>query len=314
MKLSVDVTVYNEEDNVIPLCQKEYEALEGIDYELILVDDGSTDKTVENAKSVANERTKLLIFNKNYGQSTAMSAGIDMAQGEFVVTMDGDLQNDPADIPKMLQKLEESGMDVVAGVRANRQDGFVLRKFPSKIANWIIRNLTDVRLSDYGCSLRIYRQDIAKNLGLYGELHRFIPVLAKLQGAKMTEVDVNHHARIHGESKYGINRTFKVMADLILMIFFQKYLRRPMHLFGGLGIITFGLGFAIDLYLVIYKFVTGADIWGRPLLLLGSIMILAGIQFITVGIIAEIMMRTYYESQNKTVYRLKETYIGQAKA
>jgi len=314
MKLSVVVTVYNEEDNVIPLCQKEYEALEGIDYELILVDDGSTDKTVENAKSVANERTKLLIFNKNYGQSTAMSAGIDMAQGEFVVTMDGDLQNDPADIPKMLQKLEESGMDVVAGVRANRQDGFVLRKFPSKIANWIIRNLTDVRLSDYGCSLRIYRQDIAKNLGLYGELHRFIPVLAKLQGAKMTEVDVNHHARIHGESKYGINRTFKVMADLILMIFFQKYLRRPMHLFGGLGIITFGLGFAINLYLVIYKFVTGADIWGRPLLLLGSIMILAGIQFITVGIIAEIMMRTYYESQNKTVYRLKETYIGQAKA
>ncbi|OEK00805.1 family 2 glycosyl transferase [Roseivirga sp. 4D4] len=314
MKLSVVVTVYNEEDNVIPLCEKEYEALEGIDYELILVDDGSTDKTVENAKSIANDRTKLLIFNKNYGQSTAMSAGIDAAQGEYIVTMDGDLQNDPADIPKMIRKLEESGMDVVAGVRANRKDGFVLRKFPSKIANWIIRNTTDVRLSDYGCSLRIYKQDIAKNLGLYGELHRFIPVLAKLQGAKMTEVDVNHHARIHGESKYGINRTFKVMADLILMIFFQKYLRRPMHLFGGLGILTFAIGFMIDLYLVIYKFVTGADIWGRPLLLLGSIMILAGIQFVTVGIIVEIMMRTYYESQNKTVYRLKETYIGQAKA
>ncbi len=314
MKLSVVVTVYNEEDNVIPLCQKEYEALEGIDYELILVDDGSTDKTVENAKSVANDRTKLLIFNKNYGQSTAMSAGIDAAEGEYIVTMDGDLQNDPIDIPKMMHKLEESGMDVVAGVRANRKDGFVLRKFPSKIANWIIRNTTDVKLSDYGCSLRIYKRDIAKNLGLYGELHRFIPVLAKLQGAKMTEVDVNHHARIHGESKYGINRTFKVMADLILMIFFQKYFRRPMHLFGGLGIITFGIGFLMDLYLVIYKFVTGEDIWGRPLLLLGSILILAGIQFITVGIIAELMMRTYYESQNKTVYRLKETYIGQAKA
>ncbi len=314
MKLSVVVTVYNEEDNVIPLCQKEYEALEGIDYELILVDDGSTDKTIENAKSIANDRTKLLIFNKNYGQSTAMSAGIDAAQGEYIVTMDGDLQNDPIDIPKMMHKLEESGLDVVAGVRANRKDGFVLRKFPSKIANWIIRNTTDVKLSDYGCSLRIYKRDIAKNLGLYGELHRFIPVLAKLQGAKMTEVDVNHHARIHGESKYGINRTFKVMADLILMIFFQKYFRRPMHLFGGLGIITFGIGFLMDLYLVIYKFVTGEDIWGRPLLLLGSILILAGIQFITVGIIAELMMRTYYESQNKTVYRLKETYIGQAKA
>jgi len=314
MKLSVVVSVYNEEDNVIPLCEKEYEALEGIDYELILVDDGSSDKTVENIKKVANDRTKLLIFNKNYGQSTAMQAGIDAAQGEYIVTMDGDLQNDPADIPSMMAKLEESGMDVVAGVRANRKDGFVLRKFPSKIANWIIRNTTDVRLSDYGCSLRIYKADIAKNLGLYGELHRFIPVLAKLQGAKMTEVDVNHHARIHGESKYGINRTFKVMADLILMIFFQKYLRRPMHLFGGVGIITLGLGFLIDLYLVIYKFVTGADIWGRPLLLLGSIMILAGLQFITVGIIAELVMRTYYESQNKTVYRLKETFVGKADA
>lgn len=311
MKLSVVVTVYNEEENVIPLCQKEYEALEGIDYELILVDDGSTDDTVKNIKSIANDRTRLLIFNKNYGQSTAMSAGIDAAEGDYIVTMDGDLQNDPADIPNMMKKLEESGMDVVAGVRANRKDGFVLRKFPSKIANWIIRNTTDVRLSDYGCSLRIYRKDIAKNLGLYGELHRFIPVLAKLQGAKMTEVNVNHHARIHGESKYGINRTFKVMADLILMIFFQKYFRRPMHLFGGLGIITFFIGFLIDLYLVIYKFATGEDIWGRPLLLLGSILLLAGIQFITVGIIAELMMRTYFESQNKKTYRLKEVFVGE---
>lgn len=310
MKLSVVVTVYNEEDNVIPLCEKEYEALEGIDYELILVDDGSTDNTVENVRKVANSRTKLLVFNKNYGQSTAMSAGIDTAQGEYIVTMDGDLQNDPSDIPAMMAKLEESGMDVVAGVRANRQDGFVLRKFPSKIANWIIRRTTDVQLSDYGCSLRIYKSDIAKNLGLYGELHRFIPVLAKLQGAQMTEVDVKHHSRIHGESKYGINRTFRVMADLILMIFFQKYSRRPMHLFGGWGIITFMAGFAIDLYLVIYKFATGEDIWGRPLLLLGSILILAGIQFITVGIIAELMMRTYFESQNKKTYRLKETFVG----
>ena len=310
MKLSVVVTVYNEEENVIPLCEKEYEALEGIDYELILVDDGSTDNTVKNVRKVANSRTKLLVFNKNYGQSTAMSAGIDTAQGEYIVTMDGDLQNDPSDIPAMMAKLEESGMDVVAGVRANRQDGFVLRKFPSKIANWIIRRTTDVQLSDYGCSLRIYKSDIAKNLGLYGELHRFIPVLAKLQGAQMTEVDVKHHSRIHGESKYGINRTFRVMADLILMIFFQKYSRRPMHLFGGWGIITFMAGFAIDLYLVIYKFATGEDIWGRPLLLLGSILILAGIQFITVGIIAELMMRTYFESQNKKTYRLKETFVG----
>ena len=312
MKLSVVVTVYNEENNVIPLCQKVYKALEGMDYELILVDDGSTDKTVVNVRSVANERTRLLVFTKNYGQSTAMSAGIDTAQGEYIVTMDGDLQNDPADIPKMMNRLEETGMDVVAGVRANRKDGALLRKFPSKVANRIIRNITGVRLSDYGCSLRIYRKDIAKNLGLYGELHRFIPVLARLQGAKMTEIEVNHHARVHGQSKYGINRTFKVIPDLILMVFFQKYFRKPMHLFGGVGIITFLVGLLIDLYLMVYKFVTGADIWGRPLLLLGSILILAGIQFITIGIIAELMMRTYYESQNKTVYRLKETYIGQA--
>ena len=310
MKLSVIVTVYNEEDNVIPLCQKEYEALEDIDYELILVDDGSTDKTVENIRQVANSRTKLLVFNKNYGQSTAMTAGIDAANGEYVVTMDGDLQNDPSDIPAMMAKLEESGLDVVAGVRANRQDGFVLRKFPSKIANWIIRITTGVRLSDYGCSLRIYKKDIAKNLGLYGELHRFIPVLAKLQGAKMTEVDVKHHSRIHGESKYGINRTFRVMADLILMIFFQKYFRRPMHLFGGFGIFLFSSGMLVNVYLLIVKFGFGQDIWGRPLLILGAILLLAGIQFITMGIISELMMRTYFESQNKKTYRLKEEFVG----
>jgi len=310
MKLSVVVTVYNEEDNVIPLCEKEYEALEGIDYELILVDDGSIDNTVENVLKIANGRTKLLAFNKNYGQSTAMTAGIDAAIGDYIVTMDGDLQNDPSDIPNMMAKLESSGMDVVAGVRANRQDGFVLRKFPSKIANWIIRSLTDVRLTDYGCSLRIYRKDIAKNLGLYGELHRFIPVLAKLQGAKMTEVDVKHHSRIHGESKYGINRTFRVMADLILMIFFQKYFRRPMHLFGGFGIFLFSSGMLVNVYLLIVKFAFGQDIWGRPLLILGAILLLGGIQFITMGIIAELMMRTYFESQNKKTYRLKETVIG----
>jgi glycosyltransferase involved in cell wall biosynthesis len=310
MKLSVVVTVYNEEDNVIPLCEKEYEALEGIDYELILVDDGSIDNTVENVLKIANGRTKLLVFNKNYGQSTAMTAGIDAAIGDYIVTMDGDLQNDPSDIPNMMAKLESSGMDVVAGVRANRQDGFVLRKFPSKIANWIIRSLTDVRLTDYGCSLRIYRKDIAKNLGLYGELHRFIPVLAKLQGAKMTEVDVKHHSRIHGESKYGINRTFRVMADLILMIFFQKYFRRPMHLFGGFGIFLFSSGMLVNVYLLIVKFAFGQDIWGRPLLILGAILLLGGIQFITMGIIAELMMRTYFESQNKKTYRLKETILG----
>lgn len=234
LQLSLVVTVYNEEENIQPLLAAVYEALEGISYELILVDDGSTDKTVAMAKQHANTATRVLIFNKNYGQTTALAAGIDHATGAYIVTMDGDLQNDPSDIPMMLQKAIDEDWDVVAGVRANRQDGFVLRKLPSKFANWMIRNTTKVYLKDYGCSLRVYKANIAQNMGLYGELHRFIPVLAKQEGARMTEVNVKHHPRIHGTSKYGLNRTFKVLADLILMLFFQKYLQRPIHIFGGL--------------------------------------------------------------------------------
>jgi len=313
MKVSVVVSVYNEEDNVEPLIQQVHAALKDISYELILVDDGSKDKTVAKIKAASNAHTKLVIFRKNYGQSTAMMAGIDYATGEYIVTMDGDLQNDPADIPAMIQKLESDDWEVVAGRRANRKDGFILRKFPSKIANWIIRNSTDVRLSDYGCSLRIYKSEIAKNLGLYGELHRFIPVLAAAQGAKMTEVDVRHHARIHGESKYGINRTFKVIVDLLLMLFFQKYFRRPMHLFGGVGLLFFGMGLLINLYLLIIK-IGGADIWGRPILILGAILLFAGIQFITVGISMELMMRTYFESQAKKTYVVREVFQGESKA
>lgn len=313
MKLSVVVSVYNEEDNVLPLIEKVKEALNHIDYELILVDDGSTDETVKRAKAANNPRTKVVIFRKNFGQSTAMMAGIDYAQGQYIVTMDGDLQNDPADIPHMMEKLESEGWDVVAGRRANRQDDFVLRKFPSKIANWIIRKSTGVYLNDYGCSLRIYRAEIAKNLGLYGELHRFIPVLAALQGAKMTEVDVKHHARMHGSSKYGINRTFKVIVDLLLMLFFQKYFRRPMHLFGGFGLFFLLFGVLINFYLLILK-IGGADIWGRPILILGAILLFAGIQFITIGISMELMMRTYFESQDKKTYIVKEVYQGGQKA
>jgi glycosyltransferase involved in cell wall biosynthesis len=309
MKISIVVTVYNEEDNVKPLIDRVDEAMQGIDYELVLVDDGSKDATVKMAKAASNFRTKMVIFRRNYGQSTAMMAGIDHAEGEFIATMDGDLQNDPLDIPIMLKKCEDEAWDVVAGRRANRKDGFVLRKFPSKIANWIIRNSTDVHLNDYGCSLRVYRAEIAKGLGLYGELHRFIPVLAALQGAKMTEVDVRHHPRTAGKSKYGINRTFKVMADLILMVFFQKYLQRPMHLFGGFGFVFFILGAAINLYLLIEK-IGGADIWGRPILILGAILLFAGIQFITIGLSMELMMRTYFESQDKKTYSVKEVFKG----
>lgn len=308
--LSVVITVYNEEDNIQPLLQATYAALSGMDYEVILVEDGSTDRTVAEVKKYANTRTKLVIFNRNYGQTTALAAGIDQATGQYIATMDGDLQNDPSDIPGMLQKAMDEEWDVVAGRRANRKDGFVLRKIPSKIANWIIRNSTNVHLKDYGCTLRVYKADIAQNMGLYGELHRFIPVLAKQQGAKMTEVDVKHHPRIHGTSKYGLSRTFKVMADLILMLFFQKYFQRPIHLFGGLGLLAFLLGGMINVYLLVLK-IMGEDIWGRPILILGFMLILGGIQLITTGIISEIIVRTYFESQDKKTYRIKSLYTGE---
>ncbi len=308
--LSVVITVYNEEDNIQPLLKATYAALSGMDYEVILVEDGSTDRTVAEVKKYANTRTKLVIFNRNYGQTTALAAGIDQATGEYIATMDGDLQNDPTDLPGMLQKAINEEWDVVAGRRANRKDGFVLRKIPSKIANWIIRNSTNVHLKDYGCTLRVYKAEIAQNMGLYGELHRFIPVLAKQEGAKMTEVDVKHHPRIHGTSKYGLSRTFKVMADLILMLFFQKYFQRPIHLFGGLGLVAFLLGGIINVYLLVLK-ILGEDIWGRPILILGFILILGGIQLITTGIISEIIVRTYFESQDKKTYRVKALYTGE---
>ena len=308
--LSVVITVYNEEENIKPLLEATYSALSEIEYEIILVEDGSTDGTVSEVKKYANERTKLIIFSRNFGQTTALAAGIDKATGSYIATMDGDLQNDPTDLPMMLSKAIDEEWDVVAGRRANRKDGFVLRKIPSKIANWVIRNTTKVYLNDYGCTLRVYKAEIAQNMGLYGELHRFIPVLAKQQGAKMTEVDVKHHPRIHGTSKYGLSRTFKVMADLILMLFFQKYFQRPIHLFGGLGLISFLTGSLISFYLLILK-ILGEDIWGRPIMIVGFILILGGIQLITTGIIAEIIVRTYFESQNKKTYSVKSVYQGE---
>lgn len=307
--LSVVITLLNEEDNIEPLFKNIRKALQGFHYELILVDDGSTDRTVDRIKNLADHRTKLISFYRNYGQTAALAAGIDNATGQFVVTMDGDLQNDPADIPAMLDKLKAENLDVVAGNRKNRQDGMLLRKIPSRIANRMIRNLTGVLMHDYGCTLKVFRIEIAKRLGLYGDLHRFIPILAVLQGARIAEMDVHHHARIHGVSKYGIGRTFKVMSDLILMVFFQKYFRRPIHLFGPIGIISFTVGAAINIYLLVLK-IMGKDIWGRPILILGITLLLTGIQFLTFGIIAELMMRTYYESQKKKTYEVREVFTS----
>lgn len=312
MELSVIITLLNEEDNIVPLFDSIRKALVHYDYELILIDDGSTDSTVAKIKALADHRTRLISFNRNYGQTAAMAAGIDHAHGDYIVTMDGDLQNDPSDIPAMLMKLKEEGWDVVAGNRKNRKDGMLWRKIPSRIANRMIRNLTGVFIRDYGCTLKVFKREIALRLGLYGELHRFIPILAVLQGGKITDMDVKHHARIHGKSKYGIGRTLKVASDLMLMVFFQKYFRRPIHLFGPIGIISFAIGFAINFYMLVLK-IMGQDIWGRPLLILGVSLVLAGIQFLTFGLIAELIMRTYYESQNKKTYNVREVFRGKRK-
>lgn len=305
MKLSIVIPLMNEEESIKPLFEALKSALSGIEHEIIIVDDGSTDATVSTAKKYAPGNTKILIFNKNYGQTTALAAGIDHAGGELIATMDGDLQNDPADIPAMIEYLVENDLDVVAGRRAGRKDGMFLRKIPSRIANVLIRTMTDVHIRDYGCTLKVFKKDVAKNLGLYGELHRFIPVLVQLYGARMAEMDVRHNPRKYGVSKYGIGRTFKVLSDLLFMVFFQKYGQKPMHLFGTLGFLAFFLGIAINLYLLIVK-LTGQEIGGRPLLMLGVILTFTGIQLITTGFIAEFIMRTYYESQNKKPYIVRE--------
>lgn len=306
-ELSVVITVMNEEENIKPLLEAVRSALSAIDYEIILVDDGSTDKTKQQILEHADDRTVLVELRKNYGQSTAMTAGIDHSHGRYVALLDGDLQNDPTDIPAMLELLKKEDWDVVAGNRKKRKDGFILRKIPSKIANALIRKMTGVYIKDYGCTLKVFRREIAEELGLYGELHRFIPVLAKLQGAKITQVDVKHHPRIHGKSKYGLNRTFKVMSDLVLMVFMRKYMQKPMHLFGPIGFVSFGIGVAINIYLLILKLM-GNDIGGKPLLILGLILLLGGIQFITIGIVADINVRTYFESQNKKTYTVRRVY------
>lgn len=306
-ELSVVITLLNEEENIRPLLDSIRQALSVIDYEVVLVDDGSTDKTREVVLQNTDERTTLIELRKNYGQSTAMSAGIDHSKGRFIALLDGDLQNDPSDIPAMLELLKKEDWDVVAGNRRNRKDGFILRKLPSKIANAMIRRMTGVYIKDYGCTLKVFKREIALELGLYGELHRFIPVLAKMQGARITQVDVKHHPRQFGKSKYGINRTFKVMIDLILVVFLRKYMQKPMRLFGAIGFISLGLGVIINLYLLVWKLL-GHDIWNRPILILGLILLLGGIQLITIGILAEINIRTYFESQNKKTYTIRKVY------
>lgn len=305
-KLSLVICVWNEEPNIKPLSDQIKAALDGLDYEAVFVDDGSTDNTREEIRRINDERFILVELKRNYGQSSALQAGIDQAEGEYIALIDGDLQNDPADVPRMLKMIETEGWDMVAGVRANRQDGMFLRKVPSKVANYLIRRATGIHMKDLGCTLKIFTNETIKSIHIYGELHRYIPALITLEGAtKITQTDVNHRPREFGSSKYNLSRTTRVMSDLILMVFFKKYMQRPMHFFGNIGIITLGIGVLINFYLLVLK-IMGNDIWGKPLLLLGILLVLGGIQFITTGIIAEVQMRTYFESQKKKPYRVKK--------
>lgn len=311
LDISVVVPVYNEEENVSALADKIISAVEplGKSFEIILVDDGSTDGTRDEIKKLVKgyKFIKAVFFRRNYGQTPALAAGIDFASGEVIITMDGDLQNDPDDIGRVLDTLDE-GYDVVSGWRKNRQDDLLSRKIPSMIANRIISKLTGVQLHDYGCALKAYKKEIAKDIPLYGELHRFIPALASIEGAKIKEIPVNHHARQFGKSKYNILRTFKVILDLITVVFLRKFLTRPLHVFGRMGLISFFLGFCISAYLAFGKIIYHVQIGNRPLLLLGVLLILTGVQLINSGIIAEIQIRTYFESQDKKIYRVKETH------
>jgi len=310
-KVSIVIPVFNEEGNVPILYDKLKKVLDnlGIDYEIIFVDDGSTDRTREILEEIASKdkKVKVIEFARNFGQTSAMMAGMDFATGDVIITMDGDLQNDPEDIPRLLEKIEE-GYDVVSGWRKNRKDAAISRKLPSKIANWLIGKITGVRIHDYGCTLKAYRSDVIKKVRLYGELHRFIPALASTvtSTSKIIEIPVKHHPRIYGKSKYGISRTFKVIVDLIFIWFLKKFMQKPIHFFGILGLILLLIGSASFLYLVGLKLL-GHSIGGRPLLIISVLFILSGLQMFTTGIISEILMRIYYESQNKTPYVVGRT-------
>lgn len=309
MELSVVIPVMNERENIGPLLANISSALQGMSYEVIFVDDGSTDGTVEELIRLSGPNIRILVFGRNYGQTSAMAAGIESAMGEFVVTMDGDLQNDASDIPLMLKRLRKNNLDVVVGIRKKRKDGIFLRKIPSIIANFLIRKMVGINITDIGCTLKVFRNHLAKKLDLYGELHRFIPVLASMHGAKIDEMQVKHHSRQSGQSKYGISRVVKVLSDLMLMLFFIKYRQKPMHLFGTLGLGSMAIGLLLMAYLIAEKLV-GHSIGNRPMFYISILCMLASIQFITTGFIAELLMRTYYGANQKKPYTVNAEYKG----
>lgn len=309
LDLSVVVPVYNEEESIPEMYRQLTEVLSklGRSYEILVVDDGSRDKSFELLKALheKDHRLRVVRFRRNFGQTAAFAAGFEHARGDVVITIDADLQNDPADIPKLLEKIYE-GYDIVSGWRVKRKDPFFSRKLPSMIANRLISETTSVRLHDYGCSLKAYRSEVAKNVQLYGEMHRFIPAVASWMGTRTAEIPVNHHPRKFGKSKYGISRTLRVFLDMLTVRFLLSYSTRPLHVFGSIGLVTSGLGVLIGLYLAIVKIFFGQDIGSRPLLMLAILLIVIGVQMVTMGLLGEMVTRVYHEAQGKRIYVIRE--------
>ena len=308
MYLSVVVPVYNEYENIPLLYDEVVKALQDInDWELILVNDGSKDNSLEALKELAakdTQRVKVIGLRRNFGQTAAIAAGIDHASGDIIVLMDADLQNDPSDIPAMLDKLNE-GYDVVSGWRKNRQDN-LLRTFPSKIANKLICKVTGVHLHDYGCTLKAYRREVIKGFRLYGEMHRFIPAYADSFGARIVEMPVKHHPRIHGQAKYGLERTMKVLLDLFTVKFLSSYADKPIYLFGGTGMVLSGISLLVLLFLAVRRIFWGISVMASQLFMMAIMVFILGFQSVLMGLIAELLVRTYHESQGKTVYHIRE--------
>ncbi|BCB95108.1 glycosyl transferase [Dissulfurispira thermophila] len=308
MSVSVVVPLYNEEENINILHERLKDVLDniGTEYEIIYVDDGSNDKTLSLLEDIQKTDKDVIVLSlrRNFGQTAAFAAGFDFARGDIVITMDGDLQNDPKDIPRLLEAIKD--YDLVSGWRKKRKDKFLTRRLPSMIANWIISRVTGVRLHDYGCSLKAYRRDVVKNLRLYGEMHRFIPAVASWYGVRVAEIETRHHPRLRGKSKYGISRTIKVLLDLITVKFLQSFSTKPMQFFGPVGMIFGITGVGISLYLSVEKLFRGVNIGGRPLLLLGALLIIVGVQFVGMGLLGEMLVRVYHESQKKPIYAIKK--------
>ncbi len=310
MKYSIIIPCYNEEKTIMPLYNKIkniFKKIKETKYETLFIDDGSTDKTHSIIKNIAkkDKQVKSLLLSKNYGQTAAISIGIEYASGEIIILMDGDMQNDPADIPALIKKINQ-GYDVVSGWRYKRKDPFLTRILPSKIANFIISFVSGVKLKDYGCTLKAYRSKFIKNIKLYGEMHRFIPIYAKIQGAKITEIKVHHHPRKYGKSKYGLLRIFKVILDLFVVKFIENFYNKPIYFFGGTGLLVIGIGGLLSGLILIQKFVYNIWVHKNPLMILAIMLFIIGFQFILFGVLAEIEVRTFFEVKKGHLYQIEK--------